>query len=174
MGNRRGRTFAAVGSCIALGALIAMTGAAPAPADSAFTPPPIRHVWLINLENMGYAENFDSVATEHNHYFAQTLTRQGATLRQYFGIGHESLDNYIAQVSGQSPTPDTQGDCFQYRDLNPGTDTDSHGQVIGQGCIYPSRTLTLGQQLETKGLSWKGYMEDMGDNSFRDNGVNCA
>src|SRR5438067_9091028 len=161
MGNRTVRATVGAVVCATLGALGAFAQApAPAPADTAFSPPPIRHVWLINLENTGYTTAFESVATSHNPYLAQILPREGALLRQYYGIGHESLDNYIAQMSGQSPTGDTQGDCFQYRDVSD-QGTDPHGQVIGQGCIYPKRTLTLGQQLEARGFSWKGYMEDM-------------
>jgi hypothetical protein len=32
-------------------------------------------------------------------------------LTQYYGIGHNSMDNYIAMISGQSPNPITQQDC---------------------------------------------------------------
>jgi hypothetical protein len=65
-------------------------------------------------------------------------------------------------VSGQAPTPDTQSDCNFYRDLLPGTPT-SDGQFIGQGCVYPAAAKTISDQLEGRGLTWKGYMEDMGN-----------
>ncbi|MFN2538176.1 MAG: alkaline phosphatase family protein, partial [Mycobacteriales bacterium] len=31
----------------------------------------------------------------------------------------------------------------------------------GMGCVYPAQVKTIANQLEAKGLSWKGYMEDM-------------
>ncbi|MGH3167549.1 MAG: hypothetical protein ACRDN0_16885, partial [Trebonia sp.] len=39
-------------------------------------------------------------------YLAVTLKNDGAYLSNFYGIGHDSADNYIAQVSGQAP--DTQ------------------------------------------------------------------
>src|SRR5256885_16925251 len=36
------------------------------------------------------------------------------------------------------------------------------GQAIGQGCVYPTGVKTVADQLEAAGLTWKGYMEDMG------------
>ena len=29
----------------------------------------------------------------------------------YYGVGHASLDNYIAMISGQAPNASTQADC---------------------------------------------------------------
>ena len=34
---------------------------------------------------------------------------------------------------------------------------------MGDGCVYPSSVQTVANQLTAKGLSWKGYMEDMGN-----------
>jgi hypothetical protein len=36
------------------------------------------------------------------------------------------------------------------------------GQAVGTGCVFPSKVHTIADQLDGKGLSWKGYMEDMG------------
>ena len=33
---------------------------------------------------------------------------------KYYGIGHESNDNYIAMISGQAPNPLNQSDCQQF------------------------------------------------------------
>src|SRR4051812_31702014 len=169
---RDSRVLAAAFS-LALITLGVVSGFSEAVADAPFAPPPARHVWVINLENSSYATSFESVATEHNPYLAQVLPSEGALLREYYGIGHESLDNYIAQVSGQSPTPQTQEDCSPNSDFTD-SGTDTNGQVIGQGCVYPYRVDTIGRQLEERGFSWKGYNEDMGDNSVRDHGVECA
>jgi hypothetical protein len=36
------------------------------------------------------------------------------------------------------------------------------GQAMGAGSVYPTSVLTIADQLEAKGMTWKGYMEDMG------------
>ena len=38
----------------------------------------------------------------------------------------------------------------------------------GVGCVYPRSVPTLPDQLEAAGLSWKAYMEDMGNNPRRE------
>jgi hypothetical protein len=43
----------------------------------------------------------------------------GALLKNYFAIGHDSLDNYIAQISGQAPDPATQNDCGKWTRFKP-------------------------------------------------------
>ena len=58
----------------------------------------VRHVWVIELENQGYAQSFGTPASDP--YLAKTLPRMGALLENYYAIGHASADNYIAQVSG--------------------------------------------------------------------------
>jgi phosphatidylinositol-3-phosphatase len=140
------------------------------PAAAVGGPPPIHHVFVINLENKGYNTTFGPGSSAP--YLASTLPGAGALLRQYYGIGHNSLDNYIAQVSGQAPTPTTQADCTTYKDVTPGTPA-ADGQVTGDGCVYPAAVNTLGNQLTTAGLTWKGYMEDMGNNPARE-AATCA
>src|SRR3954451_20141474 len=121
-------------------------------------PPPIKHVWVVVLENKDYDATFAPASKAP--YLAKTLVRQGQLLTQYHGIGHESLDNYIAMVSGQSPNPQTQADCQFFTEFLPGT-IGADGQAQGQGCVYPATVKTVADQLEAKGLSWKGYMDDM-------------
>src|SRR5256885_16616620 len=60
--------------------------------------PPIKHVFIIVLENQG----FDTTFNKHSRapYLADTLRKAGAFLRQYYGIAHYSLPNYIAMISG--------------------------------------------------------------------------
>ncbi|HEV7679538.1 MAG TPA: alkaline phosphatase family protein [Candidatus Dormibacteraeota bacterium] len=160
---------------VALAGVVTMQGIAVAPARAASAPPPIKHVWLVQLENLSFDE---SISNNPNKFLSRVLPASGKVLTQYYGIGHFSLDNYIAQLSGQAPNPETQGDCQVYRDVTPGTlvpnGTDQGGQAIGQGCVYPSTVLTLGDQLTAKGMTWKGYMEDMGNNATRDGGTACA
>src|SRR4029077_9972670 len=122
--------------------------------------PQIRHVFVVNLENEGFAQTFGpgSPAT----YLTGFLRQQGVLLTQYYGTAHNSLPNYVAEISGQGPNPDTQGDCQVYTDLV-GAASIGPGQQVGQGCVYPASVTTIGDQLDARGLTWKGYMEDMGN-----------
>ena len=120
--------------------------------------PPIGHVFVINLENKSYDETWGPSSPAP--YLSQTLVGQGVQLSQYFGIGHVSLDNYVAEISGQGPSKQTQLDCFTYADFV-STGTGDFGQALGDGCVYPTTVQTIADQLTAKGLTWKGYMEDM-------------
>ena len=121
-------------------------------------PPAIKHVFVVNLENKNYDETFgpDSPAT----YLSKDLAAKGALLEQYFAIGHVSLDNYIAEITGQGPSKQTQIDCFTYNDFV-STGTGDLGQALGDGCVYPTSVKTIADQIAAKQLTWKGYMEDM-------------
>ena len=127
--------------------------------------PPIRHIFVITLEN----KNFSATFGPHSDapYLAQTLKAKGALLTQYYGTGHSSLDNYVAMMSGQASTPQTSADCDIFADFHQaGTAPD--GQAVGQGCVYPASVKTLANQLMKKGLTWKGYMGDMGNDPERE------
>jgi hypothetical protein len=127
--------------------------------------PRIKHVFLIVLENQDYEIAFG--AGTPPRYLADSMVAAGALLRQYYGIGHNSLDNYVAMISGIAPDAETQGDCHRYEEFKE-TGTTPDGQPIGSGCIYPARVLTLVNQLEARHLTWKGYMEDMGNDPARE------
>jgi phospholipase C len=138
----------------------------PADATPASTPAP-RHVFVIVLENQSYRVTFgpDSPAP----YLARELPKRGALLTHYYGIGHWSLDNYLAMISGQAPNSATQQDCQVFSDFErsaPGFD--ANGQVRGTGCVYPADVQTLANQLQDAGFTWKGYMEDMGADPSRE------
>jgi hypothetical protein len=133
--------------------------------------PPIGHVFVVVLENEDAASTFGPESQAP--YLAQTLTAAGAFVPGYYGIGHASLDNYLAMVSGQAPNLVTQADCPLFLDVLPGLPT-SDGQVLGQGCAYPAAVQTVAGQLSARGLTWGGYMEDMGNDPVRDNGTACA
>ncbi|HET7385218.1 MAG TPA: alkaline phosphatase family protein [Nocardioidaceae bacterium] len=125
----------------------------------AYHPPPVRHVFVINLENKGYAETFGSGSKAP--YLAKTLRGKGALLTRYYGVAHHSLPNYLAQVSGQGPNAQTQGDCAVYSRFHR-TGTVAPGQAVGNGCVYPRSVRTVADQLVKHGLTWRGYMQDMG------------
>jgi phosphatidylinositol-3-phosphatase len=133
-------------------------------AGAAQTAPKVGHIFVIPLENEGYQITF---GRKSSAVFLKSLARQGALLQNYYGIGHNSLDNYIAMISGQAPNPITQSDCQSFVDFV-STGTDKDGQALGTGCVYPSNIPTIANQLESKGLAWKGYMEDMGNDPSRE------
>jgi len=121
--------------------------------------PPAHHVFVVNLENKGYDETWGPASAAP--YLSKTLRAKGVLLTQYYGTAHNSQPNYVAQISGQGPNPQMQGDCQIYSDFV-GTGTVAPGQAVGQGCVFPSRVRTVADQLLAHGLSWKGYLEDMG------------
>jgi hypothetical protein len=124
------------------------------------TPTSIGHVFVILLENEDYAKTFPASGTPPSPYLAQNLTARGRFLTQYHGIGHASLDNYIAMVSGQAPNALTQADCFGYVEFA-GAAGGPDGQAVGQGCVYPPAVKTLGDQMNAANVTWRMYAEDM-------------
>jgi hypothetical protein len=128
-------------------------------------PPPIRHVFVIVLENENAEVTFGAQTAAP--YLARTLTAKGAFVPNYYGVTHLSLGNYIALVSGQGSNVQTQADCMAYSDFV-GVGFTSGGQAIGQGCVYPRTVATVTDQLAARSLTWKGYMEDMGRDPSRE------
>jgi hypothetical protein len=159
---RRRSGFAALISI----ALVASVGLVIArSADGAATPPvsgyvpPVKHVFVINIENKGYDTTWGP--TSAAPYLAKTLRSKGVLLNTYYGTAHNSQPNYVAQLSGQGPNPQMQADCQIYSSFVGGT-TAPLGQAVGSGCVFPSSVPSLPTQLDAKGLTWKGYMQDMG------------
>ena len=120
--------------------------------------PQIKHLFVIVLENENAEATFG--ANPPAPYLGTTLREDGAYIPNYYGIGHVSLDNYIAMVSGQPPNPQTQSDCQIYTEMLPGTQRED-GVALGQGCVFPRGVRTIANQLENSGLRWRGYMQDM-------------
>ncbi|MGI8921362.1 MAG: alkaline phosphatase family protein [Solirubrobacteraceae bacterium] len=135
------------------------------PASPAQAAPPIKHVFIVMLENENAATSFGSSSA--SPYLARTLPAMGAYVPNYYGTGHVSLDNYVTMVSGQAPNPITQTDCLFYANVVPGV-IGPNDQAIGQGCVYPSQVQTIGDQLQVLALPWRGYMESMGANPARE------
>lgn len=151
----------------------------------------IKHVWLIILENKSYDATFSGL--NKNSYLWKTLPSQGALLKNYYGTGHFSLDNYTSMVSGQGPAPADQNDCPVYADqqgsvirntkTKDGSTTDrgqfaetgapyaspvaggaaEGGAHSGTGCVYPASVPTLFNQFDAAGVTWKGYAQDLGN-----------
>ncbi len=160
-------TLLGVGSASIGTASAGIAGPSAATAQHAFKPPAIKHVWVIELENEGSAQTFDDPSADP--YLAKTLVREGALLKNYYAVGHNSLDNYIAQVTGQAPDTATDNDCGVWTKFTPGVKFEApYHQLLGNGCVYPKSVLTIGNQLTNKGLTWKAYLQDMGNDPKRD------
>jgi hypothetical protein len=104
---------------VSIAVIAALSIAVPVTEASAASPGPdtvaglapgsIQHVWLIILENKSYDETFTGLNS--NSYLWQTLPSEGVLLKNYYGTGHSSMDNYISLASGQAPEEDSQEDC---------------------------------------------------------------
>ncbi|HTA02862.1 MAG TPA: alkaline phosphatase family protein [Streptosporangiaceae bacterium] len=177
---------------VGVGVPVSVASAAPAPAKAitisrtGLKPGAIKHVWLIILENKSYDATFTGL--NQNSYLWKTLPAQGVLLKNYYGTGHSSEDNYLAMVSGQAPNEDTQEDCsVSDKLIGPNSDIINTGNVhtdqnygqmnspanasqpsganapLGEnGCSYPTDVPTLFNQLNAAGESWKGYAQDIG------------
>lgn len=163
--HRIRRVLAALALLVALTGCSGMSASRSTPAVDPAAPP-IRHVFIIMLENAKY-ETLYGVHPEFP-FLADVLRPQGTLLSQFYGIGHWSLGNYLALLGGVSQTKDTQGDCIHYRDLiDPKPAPDGQVRAAG-GCVYPAWVPALPTQLSAKHLTWKGYLQDMGNRPGRE------
>jgi phosphatidylinositol-3-phosphatase len=186
-----GRSAAVVLGAMALLATMVGQASAGTPGSSSvsraqLTPGAINHIIVIELENEDADTTFGSGSPAT--YLNDTLLPMGELVQNYYAVGHVSLDNYIAQVSGQAPNQMTSSDCSSsvtslegsYDDVTPGT-TDPNqaeypGQVDGQGCVFPAGVQTIGNQLDaaypwSTATNWREYAEDMGNDPSRDGGT---
>ena len=124
--------------------------------------PPVEHVFVIALGENSYEETFGKSATAP--YLKETLPAIGQLLPNYYGVAGSELANGVALLSGQGPTPETLANCPTYTDLLPGTVSETTNQAEGAGCVYPAAVETLPDQLTAAKLSWKSYVEDIGNN----------
>lgn len=121
--------------------------------------PPIHHVFLIVLSSQGYSQTF--AATSGDRYLSHTLPRQGELIEDYYGVAGSSLANGEALISGQGPTALSLFNCPRYTPIAV-TGSGTEGQVVGSGCVYPKRTLTIADELAKHGLTWKAYVDTIG------------
>jgi phosphatidylinositol-3-phosphatase len=144
--------------------LVTIAGfAAPVAASAAASP--IRHVFVIVLENESASTSFGPASPAP--YLSTTLRARGAYLPKYYGIGHASNDNYIAMISGQAPNISNQEDCQLFSDF-PAALTGANGQEQGTGCVYPANIPTIASQLSSAGFSWEDYNDGMGSDPTRE------
>ncbi len=178
--NRRG-AITLVAAALVGGGLVATSAASTPPTrkglaitSTGLRPGQIKHVWLIILENKSYDATLTGL--NQNSYLWRTLPSQGVLLKNYYGTGHYSQDNYISMVSGQAPQQDLQSDC-SVKDFDFGRNKNiiktgaNRGQVYSpakanadnglNGCTYPRDVPTLFNQLDAAKVSWKGYAQDL-------------
>jgi hypothetical protein len=122
--------------------------------------PPVKHVFLIVLSDTGFNQAFGPGAPAT--YLSKTLVSQGELLDDFYAVTGGELANEIALISGQGPTVQTAEDCPQYTAITPAT-VGADGQVLGSGCVYPSQTDTLAEQISADGETWKAYVEGIGE-----------
>jgi hypothetical protein len=108
----------------------ATPGASPAGAAAPTAPP---HVMVIVMENR---EESDVVGRPDAPYIT-SLTDGYGLATHWYGVGHPSLPNYLAMISGSD-----QG-------------------VHDDGTSYSFGGQTLVGELAQRGIGWKAYMEDM-------------
>ena len=113
------------------------------------------------LENEDAASTFG--AASEAPYLAHTLTAQGMTLPNYFAVTHHSLGNYIAMISGQALQPGHRRPTARSSPTSPPARSARTGRRSARAASIPPPCQTVANQLTAKGLSWKGYMEDMGN-----------
>ena len=186
--GRAGRWGAALcaAALVAAPTTLALSGpASAAPTGGyrlAYTPPKIKHVWNIILENKSYEASFTGL--NQNSYLWKTLPSYGLLQRQYYGTSHFSQGNYLSMVSGQGTSPGPQGDCPIYNEAGPlervadgqykildnvaKADGTFHDGSKQPGCVLGSRVSTLFNQFDAAGVSYKGYMQDMGNDPARE------
>src|SRR3954447_21522265 len=123
--------------------------------------PPVGHVFVIVLENKGVEDTFGPTGWVNSPYLSRELPTKGQLMLRSYGPGHSSLDNYIAMVSGQPPTPETKDDCPDPLTSVGPESVPPYGLAAGAGCTYPSNFKTVADQLADAGLTWKGYNEDI-------------
>jgi hypothetical protein len=118
--------------------------------------PAIKHVFVVMLSDQPYATAFGPASEAH--YLTGTLEKQGTMLERYYGVAQAGLAGTIGLLSGQGPTEASTANCPTYANVI-STGAGSDGQVLGQGCVYPTSTGTLPGQLPAKKLTWKAYVQ---------------
>ncbi len=124
--------------------------------------PEIKHVFVVMLDEEPYATAFGPASSAK--YLTGTLEKQGELLLRYYAVAHQGLADGIALLSGQGPTEATAANCPAYSEITPAS-VGSDGQVLGKGCVYPASAQTLMSQLAAKHLTWKAYIEGIGEGS---------
>ena len=139
---------------LSMPAVAASSGASQpaAPQGRAAPFPHMDHVFVIMMENTSYSDLLN--ASNQNTTFIRSLASTFGLETDYFGVTHVSLPNYVAATSGS----------------NWGSNSDDEAQA-NQGFF---NHLSLTDQLNQAGVSWKGYMESMPSVGYTGNFGDCT
>jgi hypothetical protein len=121
--------------------------------------PPIKHVWLIALSGVSFANALAQAQTDP--YLAKQLVPKGTLLSDFTLSASSELANNIALLSGQGVNLDTEQNCPTYTEVQPQTISATNGLTEGVGCVYPHEVQTLADELTAAGMTWKAYVQDM-------------
>jgi phosphatidylinositol-3-phosphatase len=123
--------------------ILALVGAAATDHSEAVSVPRLSKVAVLFLENRGYR---DVIGSRHAP-FLNRLARHGALATRYYAIGHPSLPNYLALMTGS--TQGVRSDCN----------------------TCDNSALSLPQQLDSAHISWRAYFEGIPSAGYAGNGV---
>src|SRR6266540_3187829 len=126
------------------------------PAASSENDAPFNYVVVIVMENQGFCDIVPSALLDcgtriYSAPYMTSLTNSSGLTENYTAIAHPSLPNYLALVSGQDFSSWSVNDCSP-----------------GPGCTAGSAP-NLVDSLESRGLTWKAYMEDLPSNCYTGN-----
>jgi hypothetical protein len=124
---------------------------------------PIKHVFVLSLAGTDGAALWGTSSPAP--YIAGALRAKGTLLTGYRPLDGEDLASLVALTSGQASTPDTAQNCPTYKRFIASGKPDAAGGLVGDGCIYPDTMLTLSDQLTIARQSWRGYFEDMSNDT---------
>jgi phosphatidylinositol-3-phosphatase len=142
--------------------------------------PRLDHVFLIVMENHAYSQIIGNPAAP----FINTYAASANLARNYFGVGHPSLTNYLEIVGGSNFgvindfSPDWHNaDCTATSNVcpiagsgvdgeTPAVDTTNEGtpsSPIHNDPLLPAPTVgkMIADQLVEAGLTWKSYQENL-------------
>lgn len=140
----------------------ASPGAPTSPSSSAPAATPtatVSHVFEIVLSSTGYGATFASGSAMP---YLRSLVARGTELSHFRSLGHGSLADELALVSGQPPNADTSAGCTTYAEFPSNAAPNAAGVLDAPGCVYPETVLTLGDQVSSAGHLWRAYIGGMG------------
>jgi phosphatidylinositol-3-phosphatase len=114
--------------------------------------PHMNHVFVIMMENTAYSDLLNP--SNANTTFIQSLASTNGLETDYSGVTHTSLPNYVAVTSGSTW----------------GSNADDEAQA-NDGYF---NHLSLTDELNQAGISWKGYMESMPSVGYTGNFGDCT
>jgi phospholipase C len=147
-----GGALTLVGLGIGIGIPAAASGNGPQSASASGSFPHMDHVFVIMMENTTYTTIL--APTNADTSYIRTLAGTYGLETQYYGVTHTSLPNYVAATSGS-----TWG---------------SHSDDETQATQGKFAHLSLFDQFDQAGVSWKAYMQSMPSAGYTGNYGDCT